>query len=57
MAIGYQLLGKPVEGLDTSVFTTLSANLLAQEKERETQRQAWKTEQDALRKTQRLVRA
>tara|TARA_R110000751_G_scaffold128370_1_gene230417 strand:+ start:2094 stop:3974 length:1881 start_codon:yes stop_codon:yes gene_type:complete len=57
MAIGYQLLGKPVEGLDTSVFTTLSANLLAQEKERETQRQAWKTEQDALRKTQRDITA
>jgi hypothetical protein len=52
MAIGYKLIGKPVEGIDTSVFTTLSQTLLDQEATREKQRQAWRDEQDALRKSQ-----
>jgi hypothetical protein len=53
MAIGYTLLGKPVEGIDTSSLNELSDTLLLQEKNREIQRQTWREEQDALRQTQR----
>ena len=53
MAIGYTLLGKPVEGIDTSSLNELSDTLLLQEKTREIQRQTWREEQDALRQTQR----
>jgi hypothetical protein len=52
MAIGYKFIGKPVEGIDASIFTTLSQTLLDQEATREKQRQAWRDEQDALRKSQ-----
>ena len=49
--IGFKLQDKPVIA-DTSSLIDLSNTLLNQEKDRETQRQAWRDEQDALRKTQ-----
>lgn len=49
--IGFKLQDKPVIA-DTSSLIDLSNTLLNQEKDRETQRQAWRDEQDTLRKTQ-----
>ena len=50
--IGFKLQDKAIVP-DTSALFDLSDTLLAQEEKREQQRQTWRDEQDAVRKSQR----